>query len=223
MGPSPSRKRARIQLRSKVRRDSSSTLHELFTKARRHEDKLKDNLAKSDNIIADLRDSLGHEREYVTRVKKERDELRDKCSALNDRIEKLLSRTSSYKEEKDQEIANLKEEIADLKRIKNRERTTRDAKIVEDTTASVQRGVEKAMKKLYFDFDKIFAASRHTFDPEWSSSEDEQQKDTEMPCASEEGAPAEPPAPQSGDIPSGDGGQRLDDANSSDSEKTEQR
>ena len=78
--------------------------------------------------------------------------------------------------------------------------TSRDAKVVEDTAADIQRGVGKAMKKLYFDFDKVFQASPHLFDPEFSS-EDEK----EMPV---ETAPTEEP-PQ------------ADVVHESESEKTE--
>ncbi len=51
---------------------------------------------------------------------------------------------------------------------------------MQDNTAKIQRGVEKAMKKLYFDFDVIFNPSRILFDPEFSS-EDEKEMPVETP------------------------------------------
>lgn len=237
--PSPSRKRPRpprIQLKSKARRDSS-TLTDLFTKARRQEERFKEDLARSDNIIADLRDKLDNEQAYSARVKKERDDLRDMNATLNENTEKLRSDAmlsnkevqnwrvfhASYKKKNEETIAATTAEIADLKRIKNRERFNRDAEVIEDTTTNLQRGVEKALKKMYFELDKIFGASRILFDPECSS-DDEPQKEKE----SEAAAPLSPQLQAAADIPAGSaedgaaGGQSVD-RDDSDSDKTEKR
>ena len=76
--PSPSRQRPRLKLYSKARNSwkaegDNYSLGELCKKALRSEQRLKDDLKRTDDKVARLEDELDHERAYSARAKKDRD------------------------------------------------------------------------------------------------------------------------------------------------------
>ena len=75
LSPTPCKK-PRLQLRSRARDDV--LLHRLLTEVRAHERKVKDDLRRADEAIADLRSDLEKERGYNSRVKKEREQAKAK-------------------------------------------------------------------------------------------------------------------------------------------------
>ncbi len=75
--PSPSRQRPRLKLYSKARswkgEGDNYSLDALCNKALRAEQRLKDDLKRTDDKVARLEDELDNERAYSARAKKERD------------------------------------------------------------------------------------------------------------------------------------------------------
>ena len=192
-------------MKSKARESQSSKgmkysyLHDFYNKARREEQHLRDKLKKADDAIADLRDKLESERDYTDRIKNERDELREKYNTLKneaDTLEADLEKRSKavqtwriWHESFKKELAQHKEEIADLKRKKNVEQKSRDAEVKVKTTAHIQRGIEKATRRCLEEYGKLFHGSGLEFDPEADSSDEE----TPHENLGENAAPGTPP------------------------------
>ena len=73
--PSPSKK-PRLHLRSRARDDA--LLNRLLSEVTSHEKKVREELRRADETIADMRKELDQERGYTSRVKKEREQARVK-------------------------------------------------------------------------------------------------------------------------------------------------
>ena len=71
--PSPSKK-PRLHLRSRARDDV--LLNRLLSEVRSHEKKVREELRRADETIADLQSELDQERGYTSRVKTEREQAR---------------------------------------------------------------------------------------------------------------------------------------------------
>ena len=75
--PSPSLQRPRLKLYSKARNCKAEgdnySLGELWKKTLRSEQRLRDDLKRTDDKVARLEDELDHERAYSARAKKDRD------------------------------------------------------------------------------------------------------------------------------------------------------
>ena len=67
---------SRLQLRSRARDDV--LLNRLLSEVRFHEKKVREELRRADETIADLRSEFEQERSYISRLKKERDQARTK-------------------------------------------------------------------------------------------------------------------------------------------------
>ena len=187
MAHSPSKKR-RLHLRSRARDDV--LLNRLLGEVRSHEKKVKDELRRDDGTIADLRSALEEERNYISRLRKERDLAKEKLedalaavdTARRDLAEMQASHVGAESHYK-RKISDLENAVADALRKKNRERLARDIAVKKKVTMDLQRETEKSLKTLLEKCDVTFAASGVKFDAEASSSEDEG------------GPPPEPPSP----------------------------
>ena len=160
MTHSPS-KRARLQLRSRVRDDA--LLNRLLSEGRAHEKNFKDELRRADEIIVDLRNDICKEKAYASRVKKERDGARAKVDdalaeldaarrELADARASLASSEASYK----RKIVELEANLADALRKKNRERVAMDNVLKKKVTMNLQRETEKALKEFLEKCDTTF-------------------------------------------------------------------
>ena len=175
--PSPSKK-PRLHLRNRARDDV--LLNRLLSEVRSHEKKVREELRRADETIADMRKELDQERGYTSRVKKEREQARVK---LDDALADLDAARHDLAEEQNARVGNetahrrtiseLEAAVADALRKKNRERIVRDAAVKKKVTMDLQREVEKTFKTLLEKCDHIFQASGMQFDVDASSSEDE--------------------------------------------------
>jgi predicted nucleic acid-binding Zn-ribbon protein len=179
MTHSPS-KRARLQLRSRVRDDA--LLNRLLSEVRAHEKNVKDELRRADEVIADLRSDIGKEKAYASRVKKERDGARAKVDdalaeldgarrELADARASLESSEASFR----RKTVELEANLADALRKKNRERVALDNVLKKKVTMILQRDVEKSLKLFLEKCDTTFRGSGVLFDAEASSSSEDEQ------------------------------------------------
>ena len=130
MAHSPSKKR-RLQLRSRARDDV--LLHRLLGEVRAHEKKVKEELRRADGTIADLQAEVEQERNYIARLKREREQVRVKFEdslAEADTAKRELAEAqalhASAEAQYKRKILDLEAAVADALRKKNRERITRD-------------------------------------------------------------------------------------------------
>ena len=72
---SPSRKRTRLSLRSRGRDDA---LQQLISEIRSQEKQFRNELKRADKEQAELRAELEAEHHYASKLKRERDDMRDK-------------------------------------------------------------------------------------------------------------------------------------------------
>ena len=168
----------RLHLRSRARDDA--LLNRLLSEVRSHEKKVREELRRADETIADMRKELDQERGYTSRAKKEREQARVK---LDDALADLDAARHDLAEEQNARVGNetahrrtiseLEAAVADALRKKNRERIVRDAAVKKKVTMDLQREVEKTFKTLLEKCDHIFQASGMQFDVDASSSEDE--------------------------------------------------
>ena len=174
---SPSRKRARLQLRSRGRDD---LLTQLVGEVRRHEKQLRDGLKHADKSLAALRAEVDGERNYSSKIKRERDSAR---AQLADATKEL----GTYKIETDKEIECLKTKLAEAQRVKNMERSSRGAALRQQTLATAQRKMERVMRATMLEYQSVFDGSGLVFDPYVESSAEE---DAEVKTAEEVPQPA---------------------------------
>ena len=141
---------------------------------------MKDELRRADGTIADLRSGLEEERNYISRLRKERDVAKEKLedalaavdTARRDLAEMQASHVGAEAHYK-RKISDLENAVADALRKKNRERLARNIAVKKKVTMDLQRETERSLKTLLEKCDVTFAASGVKFDAEASSSEDE--------------------------------------------------
>ena len=179
-------------------------LNRLLSEVRSHEKKVREELRRADETIADMRKELDQERGYTSRVKKEREQARVKLddaladldAARHDLAEEQNARVGSETAHR-RTISDLEAAVADALRKKNRERIARDAAVKKKVTMDLQREAEKALKALLEKCNSIFQGSGFEFDAEASSSDEE---GAQPPAAADRHSPprapvAEQPAP----------------------------
>ena len=142
--------------------------------------KVREELRRAVETIADLRSELDHERNYISRAKKERDKERarvedalvelDAARHEPGNVRALLGRNEAVAKQK---IPELEANLADALRKTNRERYARDLEVRKNVTMDAQRGLEKALRAMLDKCGHDCKASGVSFDAEASSSEDE--------------------------------------------------
>ena len=137
-------------------------------------------LKHADKSLAVLRAEVDGERNYSSKIKRERDSAR---AQLADTTKEL----DTYKIETDKEIECLKTKLAEAQRVKNMERSNRDAALRQQALATAQRKMERAMRTTMLEYQSVFDGSGIVFDPYVESSAEE---DAEVKTAEEVPQPA---------------------------------
>ena len=161
---SPSRKRGRLHLRSRGR--DGDLLAQLVGEVRHHEKQLRADLKRADKALADQRTELASEREYSTKLKRERDSARAQLA-------EAAKEFDARKAEDEKELHRLSAAIADAQRIKNMERSSRDAAVRQQTLATAQRKVERIMRATAEGYREAFNVSGLEFDQDVEASDEE--------------------------------------------------
>ena len=130
--------------------------------------------------MAALRAEIDGGRNYSPKIKRERDNAR---APLADATKEL----DTYKIEKDKDIERLKATLAEAQRVKNMERSSRDAALRQQTLAAAQRKMERVMRSTMNEYQSVFDGSGLVFDPYVESSAEE---DAEVKTAEEVPQPA---------------------------------
>ena len=146
---SPSRKRGRLHLRSRGRDD---LLAQLVGEVRHHEKQLRADLKRADKTLADQRTELASERDYSTKLKRERDSARAQLAEATNEFD-------AHKAEDEKELRRLSAAITDAQRIKNMERSSRDAAVRQQTLATAQRKAERIMRTTAAGYREVFKGS----------------------------------------------------------------
>ena len=133
------------------------------------------NLTHADKPLAALRAEVDGERNYSSKIKRERDNAR---AQLADATKEL----DTYKIEKDKDIERLKATLAEAQRVKNMERSSRDAALRQQILATAQRKMERVMRSTMNEYQSVFDGSGLVFDPYVESSAEE---DAEVKTAEE--------------------------------------
>ena len=161
--PPPSSKR--IRLHSIARRRSSqrpSDTLESFVRSIRHaEDRLRGDLRSVER-------SLASEKDYSSKVKRERDELRKEVTEL-----------SEERSRRQEEIRDLKTQIDALQTKigeAQKEASQRDGITERKVTTDLQRQVEKHLRTMMLEMNGTFKASGLVFDPEVTSESESEAK-----------------------------------------------
>ena len=161
---SPSRKRGRLHLRSRGR--DGDLLAQLVGEVRHHEKQLRADLKRADKALADQRTELASERDYSTKLKRERDSARAQLA-------EAAKEFDARKAEDEKELHRLSAAIADAQRIKNMERSNSDAAVRQQTLATAQRKVERIMRTTAAGYREVFKGSGLEFDQDVETSDEE--------------------------------------------------
>ena len=177
MAPSPSKK-PRLQLRSRARDDV--LLNRLLSEVRSHEKKVRDELKRADETIADLPSELDQERNYISRVNKKRDAARTQLEDTLADLECARRDVGGLRASLDtaetaarRTITELEAKLAEALRKKNRERYARDLEVRKKMTKDKQRGLGKSLRAMLEKCGQVSKASGVSFDAEASSSDEE--------------------------------------------------
>jgi len=135
-----SRKRPRLQLRSRVRDD---LLQKFMDDVTSRERRLADDVSRVEKTAKQLRSELASERNYSTRVRQERDEAKNKVVAIlkdfaasradRSKTQEELSKLCRDLEESKNKVMEMEVLVAEATRIKNQEPFARDEKVKKRT------------------------------------------------------------------------------------------
>ena len=109
---------------------------------------------------------MATERDYSPKLKRERDSA---CAQLAEAAKEFGVR----KAEDEKELHRLSAAIADAQRIKNMERSSRDAAVRQQTLATAQRKVERIMRTTAAGYREAFKGSGLEFDQDVETSDEE--------------------------------------------------
>ena len=192
-----SRKRARLHLRSRGRGD---LLQQLVGEIRTQDKQFRSDLKRAGKEQAELRAELEAEQNYTSKLKRDREDIRDRLAGVSKEFD-------ACKHEHEKEMERLNTLLADARRAMNVERTERDAVVRQQTLAFAQRKVEKVLRSATTAYQTIFKGSGLEFDQDVESSDEEPAPPTVEPPVE----PAADPAPgaRSERSPSNDSRARL--------------
>ena len=180
-----SRKRARLHLRSRGRGD---LLQQLVGEIRNQDKQFRCDLKRAGKEQAELRAELEAERNYVSKLKRDREVIRDRLADVSKEFD-------ACKHDHEKEVERLNTLLADVRRAMNVERTERDAVVRQQTLAFAQRKIENVLRSATTACQAIFKGSGLEFDQDFESPD----KDPAPPAAEPPVMPAaEMPAPGAG-------------------------
>ena len=122
---SPYRKRARLRLRSRGRGD---LLQQLAGENRNQDKQFRCDLKRAGKEQAELRAELEAERNYTSKLKRDREGIRDRLADVSKEFD-------TCKHEHEKEMERLNTLLADARRAMNVERADRDAVVRQQTAA----------------------------------------------------------------------------------------
>ena len=160
---SPSRKRARLHLRSRGRDD---LLQQLVGEIRNQDKQFRCDLKRAGKEHAELRAELEAERNYTSKLKRDREGIRDRLADVSKEFD-------TCKHEHEKEMERLNTLLADARRAMNVERTDRDAVVRQQTLAFAPRKIEKVLRSATTAYQTIFKGSGLEFDQDVESSDEE--------------------------------------------------
>ena len=160
---SSSRKRARLHLRSRGRDD---LLQQLVGEIRTQDKQFRCDLKRACKEQAELRAELEAERNYTSKLKRDREDIRDRLADVSKEFD-------ACKHEHEKEMERLNTLLADTRRAMNVERTDRDAVVRQQTLAFAQRKVEKVLRSATITYQTVFKGSGLEFDQDAESSDEE--------------------------------------------------
>ena len=159
----PSRKRARLHLRSRGRDD---LLQQLVGEIRNQDKHFRCDLKRAGKEQAELRAELEAERNYTSKLKRDREGIRDRLADVSKEFD-------TCKHEHEKEMERLNTLLADARRAMNVERADRDAVVRQQTLVFAQRKVEKVLRSATTAYQTVFKGSGLEFDQDVESSDEE--------------------------------------------------
>ena len=138
----------------------------MFGEVLHHDKQLRDDLNRAAKALADQRTELEIERNYSSKLKRERDGARTQLAEATKEFD-------AHKAEDEKELHRLSAAIAEAQRIKNMERSSRDAAVRQQTLATAQRKVERIMRATAEGYREAFNGSGLEFDQDVGTSDEE--------------------------------------------------